>query len=327
MFKNPILAFVCLCLVAGGAQAQGANHEFVGTARKTLQNYEKAVITLSEVLKIEAQGREQEIKLQCAAAIIDPSGLAVASLGNVNPHGKIRVGGVRTLELETQVQEVKYRLGDGTELAARVVLKDEDLDLAFLALQKPLNDTTRAQIASIPLSDAAAQVQPMDATILIGRTNEDLNYTPLLIEGRILGILTQPRNCYIADGGVLGMPVFGENGRLLGLVCRCVKNEGSSSGSLRMQTVPTQLILPAADIARLVPQAKEEAKKAAEADKKAATKKKAADGKKKPDDSKKPDGKKDAARSDAVKSDAKSDAVKSDAKTDAPKKDAGEQKK
>ena len=128
----------------------------------------------------------------------------------------------------------------------------------------------------------------MDATILLGRTNEDLNYAPLLLEGRILAVLSQPRNCFVADGGVYGMPVFAASGKLVGLICRCVKNEGTAGGAAgRMQTVSTQLILPAADIARLVPQAKEEAEKAAEAEKKPGkhAKKKA---EKKPADAEKP---------------------------------------
>ena len=88
----------------------------------------------------------QEQKTQCAAAIIDPSGLAVTSLTNLNPQkamAKIRIrrgGETQTLELDCQVQEVKYRLTDGTEVPARIVLKDEDLDLVFLAPQKPLDD-------------------------------------------------------------------------------------------------------------------------------------------------------------------------------------------
>ena len=74
--------------------------------------------------------------------VIDPSGMAVASMTNLIPHGKTRMG-TRTVEVECRVEEVKYRLSDGSELPARVVLKDEDLDLAFLALQKPLDATTR----------------------------------------------------------------------------------------------------------------------------------------------------------------------------------------
>ena len=68
--------------------AQADDQQIVGTARKTLQAYEKAIISLSAVIKIEAKGREipgldQEHKTQCVAAIIDPSGLAIASLTNL----------------------------------------------------------------------------------------------------------------------------------------------------------------------------------------------------------------------------------------------------
>ena len=56
----------------------------------------------------------------------------------------------KTLDFDCPVQEVKYRLTDGTEVPARIVLKDEDLDLAFLAPLKPLT-RTQAKIAANPL--------------------------------------------------------------------------------------------------------------------------------------------------------------------------------
>ncbi|MEN6458989.1 MAG: S1C family serine protease [Thermoguttaceae bacterium] len=292
MVKKLLLACVCLSLMVGSLRAQ--DREFVATARKTMQTYEKAVITLSVVLKIEVRGAEAgESKAQVPAIVIDPAGLVVASLSGLSPHGKVRAGG-RTVEIESRVQEVKYRLTDGTELPARVVLKDDDLDVAFLMPQKALDEAAKAQLTSIPLNDAASQVQPMDSTILLGRANEDLNYALLLVEGRILATISQPRNCYVADGGVLGMPVFNGQGKLIGMTCRCVKNEGE--GTVRMSTISNQLILPAADIARLVPQAKDEAKKAAaEAEKKPAKSKKAAAAKKpgeKKSDAKKSEDKK-----------------------------------
>ena len=223
---------------------------------------------------------DEEHKTQCVAAVIDPSGLVVTSLTNFNPQWvmkKIRIRS-QTLELECQVQEVKYRLSDGTELPARIVLKDEDLDLAFLAPQKPLDETSRSKLAAIPLGDPAGRVDVLDPTVLLGRTDEDLNFAPLLNVGRIEAILSQPRACYVNDEGVLGTPVFDRQGKLLGIVCRCVKSENADEGTIRLQTTSTHLVLPAADVARLLPQAKEEAKKAAEAEKKPArTKKKPAD--------------------------------------------------
>ena len=84
----------CLCLVAGTLQAQNEDRQLVDAARKTLKAYDKAIISLSAVVKIEAGGfggGEQERKTQCVGAIIDPCGLAVTSLTNLNPQSLLRL--------------------------------------------------------------------------------------------------------------------------------------------------------------------------------------------------------------------------------------------
>ena len=78
-----------------------------------------------------------------------------------------------------------YGLTDSTEVPARIVLKDEDLDLAFLAPLKPLNAQTQAKIAAIPLDSAARHVDVLDPTILVDRSGEGLNYIRALSLGRI----------------------------------------------------------------------------------------------------------------------------------------------
>ena len=88
MLKKSLISCVCLCLAAGTLQAQSENGQLADAARKLLQDREKGVISLALVLKIEAKGgggSEQERKAQSAAAIIDPSGLAVTSLSMVKP--------------------------------------------------------------------------------------------------------------------------------------------------------------------------------------------------------------------------------------------------
>lgn len=275
---------VCLCFAAGALQAQDDDRRLVDTARKTLQTYEKALISLSAVLNIEAKGfasSEHEQKTQCAAAIVDPVGLAVTSLVNLNPPSAIpkirlnRGSGSQTVEFDCQVREVKYRLADGTEVPARIVLKDEDLDLAFLAPQAPLSAETQAKIAAIPLDAAAAPVELLDATILLERLNQDLDYIPTLNLGKIAAILSKPRTCYLSTGGTLGMPVFNREGKIVGILCRCVKPEGAETSMAELMTrlvgaqaASSRLILPAAEVAKLIPQAKEEMKKTASPEKK-----------------------------------------------------------
>ena len=292
MFKQMLAACVVLALAVGSLLAQ-SNDPTVVTARKTLQTYDKAIITLAAVVKVEVKGGEvsgsnQERKTQCIAAIVDPSGLVITSLTNLGPKMRLNRGG-QTLEVEFQVQEVKYRLTDGTEVPARVVLKDDDLDVAFLAPLKPLDKATEAKIAAIPMIDAVPQPEPLDQTIMISRTSEDLNYIPTLNIARIVSIVSTPRTCYLSSVGGLGVPVFNHQGKMLGMVCRCVKTEGNEGGPSTGSTMLNQLILPAADILKLVPQAKEEAKKPVEDEKKPEEgEKKSAEPEKKPAAEKKP---------------------------------------
>lgn len=285
MLKNLLIACACFCLIAGALRAQAEDREFLATARKTQQTYGNAVVSVCAVQKTKIKGLppgasisgldNEEQKVQCSATVIDPSGLALTSLTNLNAQrampSKLRVGEL-TLEVECKVQEVKYRLSDGTELPARIVLKDEDLDLAFLAPQKPLDEPTRSKLAVIPLTDSTPRVEVLDPTIMLSRADANLNFAPILEVGRIKAVLSQPRTCYIGDKGEPGTPVFDRQGSLLGIVCVCMKNEsseGTGTGSSTMMSplglTTRPVILPAAEIARFVPQAKEEAKKVAEA--------------------------------------------------------------
>ncbi len=274
---NKLLALcVCLCFAAGTLRADSEDRQLVEAARKMLQSYDKAVVSVSAVLKIEMGGSEQERKTQCVASIIDPCGLAVTSLTNLNPQSLLRLrfgrgGGSQTPEFDCQVQDVKYRLTDGTEVPARIVLKDEELDLAFLAPLKPLDEQTLPKIAAIPLGDGAAQVDVLDATIVLDRSGDSLNYIPTLNLGRVAAILSKPRVCYLNNVGSPGLPVFDREGKMMGILCRCISVEGGDGNTTDIVTrlaAISRLILPAADVAKLVPQAKEEMKKPADADKK-----------------------------------------------------------
>ena len=55
----------------------------------------------------------------------------------------------------------------------------------------------------------------------------------------------------------------------MGILCRCISaDSGDMSEIVSRLATTTRLILPAAEVAKLVPQAKEEMKKPVEADKK-----------------------------------------------------------
>ncbi len=281
MKTSQIATLFCPLVLLGllGSPTLAQDRSIADAARKTLQTYEKAVITLAAVIKIEAKGLDgldREQKTQCVAQIIDSNGLAVTALSNLSPQStKIRVnrgGTPQTVEIDCQVQEVKYRLTDGSEVPARVVLKDPDLDVAFLAPMKPLDEQTLPKIAAIPCTESTGPIQILDDTFIIGRMPEDFNYRPILRIGRIEAVLTTPRTCYLNSSSGVGTVVFDRNGKMVGLLCRCVSGDGSESRTTRSLS----LILPAAEIVKLLPQVKDEMNKLAEEDKKAEAEKKRA---------------------------------------------------
>jgi hypothetical protein len=262
MLKMLLSACVCLCLAAGTLRA-GSEEDLVATARKTLQTYEKAVIFVDLVLKSEAKGLGGQLPPQllqqlgrqmqkgtAEATIVDPSGLAVTAWSALNPKQNGSLGGAIPIQLVGQMQTAKYHLADGTEIPVRVVLKDEDTDVAFLAPLKPLDAETKAKLATIPLSDAAAAPELLDSTILIKRGGPAHDYVPMLELGLISGILSKPKSCYESDNMLNGAVAFDKQGKVLGLFVAIQEN------------LPG--LLPAADVAKMLPQALEEAKKPAQ---------------------------------------------------------------
>jgi Trypsin-like peptidase domain len=109
------------------------------TGRATAERVRHAVITIRIVLKLKigfgGQAQDQEQKVEAAGVVIDASGLTVASAASIDPSGALRKmagGQASRLKVESEVKETTFLLEDGTEVEADVVLKDSDLDLAFL---------------------------------------------------------------------------------------------------------------------------------------------------------------------------------------------------
>ena len=117
-------------------------------------------------------------------------------------------------------------------------------------------------------------MEALDDTILIDRTTDDFNYVPTLDLGRVSAVVSNPRTCYLINGGAMGMPVFDGQGKVMGIICQCIKPEKEEGGlmarlaALTSSGANSHLVLPIADVVKLVPQAKEETKKADEAEKK-----------------------------------------------------------
>ena len=73
------------------------------------------------------------------------------------------------MSIESELRGIKLRLPDGSEVPARVVLKDDDLDLAFVAPNEPLSAAAKKQISVVKL-EAAKAAEVLDTIVELGRT-------------------------------------------------------------------------------------------------------------------------------------------------------------
>ena len=151
--------------------ARGAAQDDRAAAREIVKRWQAAIVNVRVVLKMRVSvgGREMQSmdeSVETVGTVIDPAGLTVLSLGALNPGAMMNrlmgvVGsGQERMEFGSEPTDVKLRLPDGRELTARIVLRDEDLDLAFLRptsspTSRWLRSTSRTRVVprcSIPSS-------------------------------------------------------------------------------------------------------------------------------------------------------------------------------
>jgi len=233
MLKKLFLPVLLLML---GLPVIRADQDIAIPARQTLAANEHSLVTIRLTLKADFGGHSSESKEEAMATVIDPCGLAVTALSTLN-------GGSRKL----QTSGVQMRLSDGTEIPARIVLKDEDLDLAYLAPETALSKEDAVKIAVLVLTDAATKVEPADQCFFLLQLGKRLNYAPSIVVARIITRIATPRLVYAASVAHMGCPAFNGQGQLIGFYAQLKMGEGRAP-----------VILPAAQIVRNVAQAKEE---------------------------------------------------------------------
>ena len=237
------LAIGCLALAA---PARAQSNEDRAAARELITKRGDAVVLVLATLKqrTTVQGREnsQDRQRQAQATIIDGSGLAVMALSVMEPNDALvrRLGGPGA-QVQIETTELRMRLADGREIPARVVLRDSDLDLAFLRPVEPLS----APLAAI--DNAVAKPSLMDLVIVLSRTGEATGWRLIAAFGYVQMTVDKPRLYHaISSGNTPGAPVFDSSGKLIGIVL--------SVGGSRSSPFPA--VLPADDIREIAKQAK-----------------------------------------------------------------------
>ncbi|MBI2841515.1 MAG: hypothetical protein HYX75_24630 [Acidobacteria bacterium] len=258
-------------LLAGAAAAQP--QELKAKAREVLERYQDAVVNVKIALKLKSmrngqQMQSQDQQLEVAGTIIDPSGLLVVAESETDPGGMMKAmsgGRMQGLDIESEVGEVKIILKDGKEIAGRLVMRDKDLDLAFIApMEKGLTFTHVAL-------EKGKGPELFDDILLLGRLGRNLDRAPSVTADKIRAIVKKPRTFYVcadtlaALTGGFGCPAFDAQGKPIGLLVMRRGPAISASGGLSSAfSSMTPVVLPCEDIAEVARQALAEAAKAPE---------------------------------------------------------------
>lgn len=248
----------------------GASGELKEAAKKLSAAHGESVVWLS-VLSKTSMGAEGEVPAQLKAAlaaqdkeekaevlgtVVGDGGLIVTALGGLDrsqmvngqtvntPMGEIR------LKATSEVKEIKVILADGSEVPADLVLKDEDLGLAFVQVKKDSDEAQGVEFKPIDLKDSA-KGDVLDDCIGLGRLDESLNREPSVITSEISGKVERPKLFYRVITDTVGAPVFLASGKLLGIsVLRKPKNQAAGNGTISVMPV----ILPAEEVLKVAEQ-------------------------------------------------------------------------
>jgi hypothetical protein len=212
------------------------------------------------VLKVSVSGapKSNESRQEITGTVVDASGLTVLALSAADPsemYQRMMADQGSQAKLDVEVTDLKILLTDGTELPAEIVLRDKDLDLAFIRPKsKPASP-----MAAVDLSKSAS-AQMLDEVITLNRLNSAAGRAYAASVERISAVIQKPRTFYIPDSTMtstaLGSPAFALDGKVVGLVVmRAVNAKGG--GNRNPRDSMTSIILPAEDILKAAKQAPE----------------------------------------------------------------------
>jgi hypothetical protein len=231
--------------------------EVAQKGREIFEKNQHSVVTVSEVLKMSGSGRSNEQKQDLTGTVVDPSGLTVVALSMADP-GELyqrMMGDDYSRHIDTEVADLKILMEDGSEVPAEIVLRDKDLDLAFI---RPKSKVA-TPMAAVDLNKAST-AQILDQVITLNRLNSAAGKAYAASVERITAVIQKPRTFYIPDSTQtatsMGSPAFALDGNIVGIfVMRAMSGKGSASRSMRDQM--TSIILPAADVLKAAKQAPE----------------------------------------------------------------------
>lgn len=228
------------CVLAGMAASDDANTR--KAAKEIYGKFPDALVTIKFVLK---SGNKEE-RREVEGTVLSPSGLTVVSDFMTNPSMAGLLGGDTDAKAETT--DVKLLLKDGRELPAKFMLRDRDLDVAFVMPKEKDLKLTHIPLAKSPVPEV------LDDLIFLRRLSRGLSREPCVTVGRVEAVVKKPQLFVIPDliNGLqnVGCPAFDGTGRFVGIVVmrRAVNSVREPQGVHDLLDMVRPVILPAEDV-------------------------------------------------------------------------------
>jgi trypsin-like peptidase len=258
-----IVILTALVALSTGASAQDQRAALRSVGKK----WQDAIVSVRVSLKVRMSMGGREVQsmddtLESVATVIDPGGLTVMSLSSLDPGALMsRImgagGGDQKMDIVSEPTDVRMRLADGRELPATIILRDQDLDLAFIRpTTKPATPLTAVNLAD------AARPAVLDDVVVLSRLGRVGGWTPAANLFSIGAIIEKPRTFFVLNGQAgTGTPAFLASGKIVGLLTIRQIDPGRMSmfgmmgGSEGAGVIV--VILPAADVMEIAAQAAE----------------------------------------------------------------------
>jgi hypothetical protein len=221
-------------------------------ARAVVAKFAPAVLPLRATVRMQGSVNGKDLPprdsaIAVGATVIDPSGLAVLSLSRLEPEDTItrtvsQMAPTAKVDLSSDVSNVQMRLPNGREVPAHIVLRDQELDLAFVRPEAALPSPLRA------IDAPSAKPEMFDLLIVLLRGPDPDGTGSMAGLAYVDGVIQKPRLYFsIAGTQAMGSPVFDKAGQFVGLIVRRRTNaRGGTAAS----------ILPADDLREIAKQAK-----------------------------------------------------------------------
>lgn len=221
-----------------------------------------ALVGVRYVLKVATSGAERELNGETLCLLIGGDGLLLCSNnemgGYVQQLTQLMNRGPMPAVVSTP-KELRVLLGnDSKGLPAKVIARDSDRDLAWLRL-----DAVPAGLELHPLAlDEQREAVLGEPLYRLRRLDRFFGSVPIVESGVVGALVDHPRKLLIAadlDGGHLGMPIFGGDGKLLGMTV--VQLPGEEGGDMdfghglpgqatKFDDMVGSVVLPASELAK-----------------------------------------------------------------------------